>query len=620
MEVFKKSLSAAFATDRRYVIPQFQRPYVWNLEHQWEPMWADIVNRAEHEAESEQPGNTQEVAVHFFGAIVIQQQKTWGDHINAHDVIDGQQRLTTFQILLAALRDVAVERGDQTRGWFESYTTNKNVLEDVDVERFKVWPTSRDRVPFERVMTASSPTALNAHYPRAAKGRPEEPRIVEAYRYFHRAASEWLNDPSAPGVTAADRLKLLRKVIDRRLQIVSIELGDQEDPQAIFETLNARGVPLQASDLLRNNIFQRAGDQRQQDLLHQKYWSRFEVPVDSANPDSERFWETEIRQGRLFRPRLDLFMQTYLSLQLGRDVLATRLFQEYKDWIRDKKPFKGDVEVELVDLCDHAAKFERLLKENAEDPVGAFGIRLRVLEQSGPYPLVLAALDENRVSSKARDQIFSYTESFLVRRIVCRVSSGAKSYSRLFLGCARAVRDNPDDPAGAVRRFLSSSVSPGVRWPDDDAFAEAWARIDAYTELKPMRVQMILRRLNEYLDTAHAEKINIQSDLTVEHVMPQNWEAAWPLPAGVDTESARRNRNELLHDFGNLTLLTHGLNASVGNGPAAAKLEAVAKQSKLPLNSHFQGRSTWTEDDIRERSRRLFDIARKVWPPPEPRA
>src|ERR1700741_3099524 len=103
MEVFKKTISAVFSGERRYVIPLFQRPYVWTLERQWQPLWEDIAAKAESELTRGE--SDVEPPPHFLGAVVIQQRRSWGDELLAHDVIDGQQRLTTFQILLTALRD-----------------------------------------------------------------------------------------------------------------------------------------------------------------------------------------------------------------------------------------------------------------------------------------------------------------------------------------------------------------------------------------------------------------------------------------------------------------------------------------------------------------------------------
>lgn len=102
--------------------------------------------------------------------------------------------------------------------------------------------------------------------------------------------------------------------------------------------------------------------------------------------------------------------------------------------------------------------------------------------------------------------------------------------------------------------------------------------------------------------------------VSIEHILPQGWREHWPLPEGVDPDVATEERDDLVHDFGNLTLLMQALNSAVSNGPASTKLPKIALNSELRLNAEFQGRTTWTEEDIRSRSRALFLVAKKVWP------
>ncbi len=127
---------------------------------------------------------------------------------------------------------------------------------------------------------------------------------------------------------------------------------------------------------------------------------------------------------------------------------------------------------------------------------------------------------------------------------------------------------------------------------------------------------MVLRAIHDALHTSKSDVTVIQEKLSVEHILPQTWQEHWPLPEGVAVEEATEVREDLVHDFGNLTVLMQALNSSVSNGPAAAKLPKIALQSELRLNTEFQGRTTWTEEDIRARSRKLFAVAKQVWPRP----
>lgn len=611
MEVFRKPLSNVFAGDRRYVIPLFQRPYVWTRELQWEPLWEDIVNCAEVEL-AKKPDDT---LVHFLGAIVIQQCKTWGDELLTHEVIDGQQRLTTFQIFLAALRDIAQRHNvGQVSAWLEGLTRNATAIADPDVEQFKLWPTGGDIAQFRLVSSLRSIEAIEQiHPPVVRKKRLQpRPRMVEAYVYFHQAISDWLKEAGEDEVV--EHLRVLRRVVDKRLQLVSIELDGHEDPQVIFETLNARGVPLLASDLLRNFIFRRA--EKDAERLHELYWARFLFPDDPKVPDGARFWDVEVRQGRLFRARLDLFVQHYLAMKLGKDVAAARLFPEYKSWIENSRPFSS-VESELQELVAFAERFHELLCPDPSTPLGRFAERMRVLDVSTVYPLVLALLADPKLPADDRVGIFADLESFLVRRLVCTRST--KAYNRFFLQVLRDFEAAPKHDRKCFREILSSGTGDTVDWPDDATFQSAWLTLDAYRDLKAARVEMILRAIEEAIRDQKSERITLHGTLTIEHVMPQSWQEHWPLPEDMEKEAALLERDENIHDFGNLTLLTQPLNSSVRNSGASEKLPKIAEQSSLKLNAYFQGRSIWNEGEIRDRGAKLFAVALRIWTRPSTR-
>ena len=132
--------------------------------------------------------------------------------------------------------------------------------------------------------------------------------------------------------------------------VVVIDLQKDDDPQVIFETLNARGEPLLPADLLRNYIFFRANrDGLDTEAVYKKYWSRFD----------EEFWREQVSQGRLFRPRGDLFMQRFLSSRQGQDIPIKHLYVEYRHWVEREKPFP-DVETELATLARQGDDFRRI--------------------------------------------------------------------------------------------------------------------------------------------------------------------------------------------------------------------------------------------------------------------
>jgi hypothetical protein len=172
-----------------------------------------------------------------------------------------------------------------------------------------------------------------------------------------------------------------------------------------------------------------------------------------------------------------------------------------------------------------------------------------------------------------------------------------------------------------------------VVWPDDAKFKQAWLSGPAYNFAGAGRVQYALREIERRLHQPRAERIEILSALTVEHVLPDEWIEEWPLPnsnRGVtlfeefdksrDAEdvAATAKRNRAKHSFGNLTLLTQPLNSSVSNSAFEVKKPEILKNSALALNRYFQDKNVWDEELIQARGELLFTHASEKWPYPFP--
>jgi uncharacterized protein with ParB-like and HNH nuclease domain len=227
-----------FYNPTRFVVPLFQRPYVWSKETQWAPLWQDIVRLIEVISKHNQ------TATHFLGAIVIQQVPGALGALPTWNVIDGQQRLTTLQLLLDSLHAELEQRGwGQLAGQILPLVENPSDYQDDENDRYKLWPTNRDREGFTSVMSAPTPV----DYSIIVKSR-----LGDAHSFFAESIAAWLGD----GEDAEKRARMLVATVMDRLEIASIRLDANEDAQAIFETLNARGTPLSAADLIKNFVFQ----------------------------------------------------------------------------------------------------------------------------------------------------------------------------------------------------------------------------------------------------------------------------------------------------------------------------------------------------------------------------
>jgi uncharacterized protein with ParB-like and HNH nuclease domain len=616
------SLIAIFEKKMRLEVPLFQRQYVWSEDAQWAPLWDDISRKFTEHLEGRR-----DAPVHFLGAMVLDLKQTPATHVEKRQIIDGQQRLTTLQIFIAAFRDFcALEGVQELAEECKGFSLNKGMMADPAVDQFKVWPTQLDRAQFSDVMTSGSREEIERRHPlvrRKFSRKPDpRPRMIDAYLFFSDRIREFFNGSNAePPLLAeqplAGRLEQCFQALRSSLQIVEIDLEHGDDAQVIFETLNARGEPLLPADLLRNYIFLRAARQGEpQEELYDQFWRGFDDP----------FWRQEVRQGRLSRPRSDLFMQHFLASRETVDIPIKHLFVEYKFWIDKTRPF-STVREELATLARQRDDFRRITAPSKEDVLHPLARFLDVFEVSTAYPFLLASLDA-AVNDDSITDISTVLESYLLRRSVCGLTT--KNYNRVFLQLTRAMQGTSPH-VDFVIEHLAKLVSDSTVWPDDDMFRDSFLNKNLYRSLNQPKVVHILRRLSDsYLD-ARSERVTIDGPLSVEHILPRSWQSEWPLESGVrgltndelwqtqsgdEVADATRRRNESLQTVGNLTILTQALNASVSNRSWEVKKPELLKTSLLPINQQLHDVAVWNEEAITSRGRDLFERAVEIWPRP----
>ncbi|MEO8391422.1 MAG: DUF262 domain-containing HNH endonuclease family protein [Chloroflexota bacterium] len=611
MKPYTYTVYDLFQRRRRHVVPLFQRPYVWTRERQWEPLWDDITSQADEILKKEEERS------HFMGAAVINKLETFGFEVEAMDIIDGQQRLTTLQILLIALRDFVhtTAYNASLEEELTDLTLNKGRMAN-EHEGFKVWPTNSDREIFENIVTAKSLEEVEHRYPIPvkAKGSKEKlkPRhaLVEGYVFFYNAIQDYVyTHQGGTLVVSNDHMEAIQETITKRLKIVVIELEKGDNPQIIFETLNARGEPLRASDLIRNFVFLEATRQKEDiERLYNTYWREFDEPFDSEGG----FWKEEERQGRLTRARLDLLVFYYLTYKTQRELPITSLFQEFSSWWRSRSV--KVVETELKDLRYYADLFRQFYTSDTESRLSVFIERLRILDTGTVYPLLLYFAGERKdINPTEFNGIITDLESYLVRRSICGLTS--QNYNQFFRSMLQELSRKNDDGsekpitrADVQRILLSSSVSTN-RWPTDEEFRAAWIARPIYS-IARKRAEMLLKAIDLQLTTKKQEMLHINGDISIEHIWPQNPEPeTWPA-LNVDSD-------DIIHTFGNLTLVTTGFNSALSNRPFSEKRSAITHESLLRMNTYFQDLADsdlWTENRIRERSAKLFETARVIWP------
>jgi hypothetical protein len=446
--------------------------------------------------------------------------------------------------------------------------------------------------------------------------------MVEAYVFFYERFSEFFvgtesEPPFARDQPLAARLEECFQALKSTLQVVAIDLEQGDDAQVIFETLNARGEPLLPADLLRNFIFLRAARLGEpQEALYDQYWRAFD----------DSFWRHPVRQGRLNRPRSDLFIQHFLASRQTMDIPIKHLFVEYKYWIEKEKPWPT-VQAELAVLAKQGEDFRRMIEPQKGDILFPLVTFLDRFDIRTAYPLLLHLLDVG-LTNDEWVATSAMLESYLLRRAVCGLTT--KNLNRVFLSMTKTLRRDGTSP-DSIKKFLSSLTGEAAAWPRDGEFSDAWQSKHAYQTLQNPKLVHILRRLSDTYASNKTEDISIDSPLTVEHILPQSWIEHWPLPDGsqgltppeldaADEEDpkakATRHRHSVLQTLGNLTILRGELNASGSNSSWKDKKPKLLAASLLPINLQLHAAESWDESTIEQRGRELCGRAIKLWPGP----
>ncbi|MFL5612432.1 MAG: DUF262 domain-containing protein [Gemmatimonadaceae bacterium] len=647
-----------FRTQRRYIIPLFQRGYVWTREEQWSPLWRDIVLLTrEVEKADKSGGGTSNLRRHFLGAIVLEPKPARIRHVTDHAVVDGQQRLTTIQLLLLAVRDILAPTEDADLLRELSLLTLNEGQWASEEERYKLWPTNVGRSAWKKVVSAGSAEQVRDAFPFQKqkvkrKNRWVRPPLAEAYLYFHSQIADYLK--GGPGLIASEddagveeppnalnnsdgkidlnRAKYLVEAVTKYFQVVAIELEATDDPQVIFETLNGRMAPLTPADLIRNFVFV-AAVRRGLDTerLYQDIWCVFDYDPGSS-PDVPGFWRGSQKQGRRFHNRLDLFVFHYLTMRTGREIALIDLFRSFQHWwdgadaspddsVAVGVPEPRDPVVELSRMVRVATSMRVLLAPDdvKAGPLNKFAKRLQVLDTTTPFPLLLYLAERENAIGEQLEGCLTDLESYLIRRMLCDLTT--KNYNQVMLRALGAVRLPGASTRQALQSYLLSLEGDATRWPTDEELLRGIQLSPAYKHAGPARTEMVLRAL-ELAHYSGKEEGVVVPKLTIEHVMPQNPTsvADWPYPSGNQSPTLEelQLRFALRETLGNLTLVTQPLNSSLSNGAFPAKKAKLAEESQLRMNRYFANfpRDAWLERDIVDRSKALGEKALKLWPRP----
>jgi hypothetical protein len=603
-------LKEIMAPERRYVIPTFQRDYEWTRDGQWELLFDDLDALADRLGEARRSAELQgislakaekRVAPHFLGAVVCDQMASSAKEIDVRAVIDGQQRLTTLQLLLRGLLDVLIETDSPRQKAVRRLLENPEDVVHRPHEKHKLWPRRRDREVW--------PTAMADEIP--LPGSDRKHRYLEAREFFSIKVRE-----SIKAVDGTDRTDDLVDAVLDLFKLVMIDLGDHDDAQVIFEVLNGRQTPLSASDLVKNLLFLRGelSDEKEMDALYEQYWAPFD----------DEWWTTRVGSGHAARAHRDVLLSVWLTAASGSEANVGHLYGEVRAYLAGDERKTEDVLGEIADYGRAYQTFYGRLPAGSPALAVTYG-RLNVLRMSTAVPLLawLQTLPVSMLSLPDHERAARAVESWVVRRTF--VSANTRGHNVAFMAVLRAGINAAADPdlnvadaiVAAFRRAPNS-----LSWPTDENLKSAFVNDSYYGRFTQERIRMLLGAIDDRLrqENPHTEPGTFDyTRLQIEHVMPRSWKTHWPIKSDEDADysatwSAEWRRQACVDKIGNLTLVTATFNKSVSNQGWLVKRPALAAQSALQLNVSLASSQAWNEETITARSIELAEVASRVWP------
>ena len=585
------NLRALFEQQVSYRIPQFQRAYAWGEQVQWKPLWDDIRSLASRILDREENNR---IRPHFLGAIVLQQQTSNTGEVTKRLVVDGQQRLTTLQLFIKAAEQVFQSQDDTTRAdRLRELTANQKSHwgEDSDNETKIRQSNLSDQKAFQ--------TAMRSHY----NDEHNQPSTIgQAYRFLKIAAGEWLNNHPEKRTAKANALE---ETLTRYLEIAVIDLDEDEKPHIIFETLNARGEPLEQSDLIKNTIMYEA-DVVDDASKARDLWGMFD----------DDWWRKATSETQK-RMQIDRFLNYWMMMRKLKNVKKEEVASEFRSYIEEKS---HESQQSTIDIITKEIKLAGTIYQDIEETrvpgFGTFLKRMKALGLGVITPLLLWSFTSKVPQERLRRSI-DVLESYVVRRTLSGLPTAG--LNRFFISLLEKLESNRSAHADrTIINYLRSQTADNQVWPQD------WMLRDALAG--PMkgkgtiaRRKMVLEAIELNLRSDESEPLGSTDGLTVEHIMPVQWQQHWSNPVSANAsheDEVLRIRSDAIESIGNLTLTTSKLNSKLSNGPWTRKREALMNHSSLFLNKTLlnNARDVWDEAAIESRSQFFAEIIMQIWP------
>jgi len=552
----------------QFVIPAYQRNYTWTAQKEVKQLLEDIqaVLRGER-------------TKHFIG-IMIYLENSIGLYRRENSVIDGQQRLTTIFLTLYAIKELMLEKGLEGKAKdLDKCLTNRD---EEGAFKFKLKPLVSDNAVYQQI--------VNRDFDNITP-QDKKSNVYLNFKYIKETLENIL---SSTEYSLNDILEAINK-----LYLVCVPIGQDDYPQKIFESINATGAKLTASDLIRNYMLMPISSDLQ-DEYYDKYWKKLESLIDS---DSKK---------------LEAFFRFFIAAKRQKLINKSAVYREFTDWYEENihNFTEEGIFKEVVNYAQyHNALYKaplETLDSALRKPIEEF--RLILSDMPAPLLMELYAIhkqtNENGqplISAAQLATIITILNAYLMRRSLCDMdTSDITRYFPILL--KELLADCNGDYSNIVELFKKDLVNRNKgnsqEMPDDHRLRERILNANMYN-LRTW-VAIFFRKLESEDNPA---PVDFRS-LSIEHLMPQTPTIEWYEALETDKETYDTN----LHRLGNLTLAARPDNSKMQNKVWEYKNKILSSTGHLKMNMAILEKQEWTLKDIDERTQSLIEEIARLYP------
>ena len=550
----------------QFVIPVYQRNYDWTI-YECKQLLGDILH----------VGKSKSMNAHFIGSIVYVHDDVYSvSRIKELTIIDGQQRLTTITLIYLALYRFAKDINDESleKEINDTYLINPHA-KDED-EKLKLKPTENNDKALKYLLRNDTSADFKEHS-----------KIIDNFNYFSKSIVVENYQTILAGLS---KLMFVEVSLDR----------EKDDPQRIFESLNSTGLELKQADLIRNYILMGL-ERKVQNKIYQNYW---EIIESLAKEESSNI------------SKVSDFIRDYLTLENKSIPNQKNVYLEFK--LKHPTSTIEELDKVLINLKSLVQFYNKLInpKNEADEEIRMQLEYISRLEITVAYPFLMKVYEDYSMKLINKDTfilVLELIQSYTWRRAI--VSLGTEGRNKIFMTLYDKV--NQDNYLKSIQIALVG-ISGNGRFPKNIEVANALRVKDIYG-LKSKNRMYFFERL-ENLENNETVLIDGNTDITIEHIFPQNPDLKWK--KDLETEEYNYIMDNYLNTIGNLTL--SGNNGSLGNKPFLDKREMNVdnkeqgyKFSRLWLNRALKEINKWDRSEIEKRIDLISERFLKIWKFPD---